>query len=361
MHTVRLRILAATVAMTMGCGMGDLDALTPDVPEGGAGSPLPGTPDGGDAATPPGSTSSSGGSSSGGEAGTTVTQPPNFKGKGQVFCTPIGSGTAAVIVNGIPRLFDVQLPANTSNMALLFQWHGWNQLPNDFKNTIVYDPPAGKWRAFDPNAFPMPLMIVTPYSMKLLPPIGLDWDIVDGSADTPFFEGMLECIQAQYKIDKTRIYSFGFSAGSVFTNLLSAKYPKIFAATISESGVWFGDPVQQKTITVPIMPWNWPALNPADGGNVLLTHGGPNDQVRPIVDLEKANIAAIPYLKTGGRTVTECTHNFGHTLAPDLTQAMIYQYMWAHQLGAPPIANLPASFPTPAKPLFSTACTLHKK
>lgn len=360
MHKVGLRILAAATTLMMACGSAGLDAFTPDEPDGGT--PGASSSSGGPASS---SSSSSGGGAEGGagpsDAGTSVTQPPNFKGDASVFCTPIGAGTAAIVVNGIPRLFDVQLPANTSNMALLFQWHGWNQLPGDFKNQIVYDPPAGQWKAFDPNAFPMPLMIVTPYSMKLLPPVGLDWDIVDGSTDTPFFEAMLQCIEQQYNIDKTRVYSFGFSAGSVFTNLLSAKYPKLFAATISESGVWFNDPVQQKTITVPIMPWKWPALNPAEGGNVLLTHGGPNDQVKPIVDLEKANIAAIPYLHAGGYTVTECTHNFGHTLAPDLTQTMIYQYMWAHRLGAPPLAALPGSFPTPAKPLFSTACTLHKK
>lgn len=275
-----------------------------------------------------------------------------------VQCNPIAAGTVSLTVNGTARTFSVQMPSDTSHMALLFLWHGFMQVPTDFANTIVYDVPRGEWVPFDPNAFPMPLMIVTPVDTKLLPPVGLDWDIVSGEKDFPYFEGMLQCIQQQFNIDKTRIYSFGFSAGAVFTDLLSAKYPHLFAATISESGAWFNDQAEWSDVTIPIIQWKWPAFNPADGGSVLLTHGGGND-FATVISLESANKKALPYLYNNGRTVTECYHTFGHTLDPDLTQSMYYDWMWAHQQGGPPLSGPIPSFPTVGRPVGATSCVFH--
>jgi predicted esterase len=284
---------------------------------------------------------------SGGSAGTV-----------NAVCSNIVAGTSTLTVNGTSRTFSVQLPANTSRMALLFLWHGFMQVPTDFANTIVYDVPAGKWVPFDPNGFPMPLMIVTPVDTKLLPPAGLDWDIVSGATDFPYFEAMLQCIKQQFQIDETRIYSFGFSAGAVFTDLLSAKYPHLFAATISESGAWFNDQAEWSDVTIPLIQWQWPSFNVADGGNVLLTHGGTND-FATVISLESANHKALPFLHDNGRTVTECAHTFGHTLDPDLTQRMYYDWMWAHQLGGSPISGLPGGFPTQANPVGATSCWFH--
>jgi len=273
-------------------------------------------------------------------------------------CNPIVAGTSTLSVNGTTRTFSVQLPADTSRMALLFVWHGWMQAPTDFANKIVYDVPSRSWVPFDPNAFPMPLMIVTPHDTKLIPPAGLDWDIASGAQDFPFFEAMLQCIEQQFNIDDTRIYSFGFSAGAVFTALLSAKYPDLFAATMSESGAWFNDQAEWSDVSVPIMQWQWPAFDAADRGNVLLTHGGPND-FATVISLESANQKALPFLHNNGRTVTECAHTFGHTLDPDLTQRMYYDYMWAHQLGGPPVTGLIPGFPTQAHPVGATTCRFH--
>jgi len=276
-------------------------------------------------------------------------------------CNPIGDGATTVGVNGKTRSYSVKLPADTSKMALLFVWHGFMQDPNTFANEIVFDTESRNWVPFDPNAFPMPLMIVTPTSTNLLPlapPAGLDWDISGGATDFPFFEGMLECINQQFNIDESRIYSFGFSAGAVFTNLLSAEYPHLFAATISESGAWFNDMAQWSDVSIPIVTWTWPDFDPADGGNVLLTHGGPED-FATVISLESANQKALPFLHGNGRTVTECSHTFGHTPDPDLTQDMYYDYMWRHQLGGPPLSGLPPEFPTQADPVGSTHCNFH--
>jgi predicted esterase len=299
-------------------------------------------------------------STTGGSTGSMVSSSSSGAGGGaaNIVCNPIAAGISTVGVNGTNRKFSVQMPADTSHMALLFLWHGWMQDPSTFANTIVYDVPGGQWVPFDPNAFPMPLMIVTPYDTKLIPPIGLDWDIVSGKLDFPFFEGMLQCIHQQFNIDDSRIYSFGFSAGAVFTDLLSAKYPHLFAATVSESGAWFNDMAEWSDVSIPIIQWKWPPFAPSDRGNVLLTHGGPNDYAT-VISLEDANQKALPFLHNNQRSVMECAHTFGHTLDPDLTQGMYYEYMWAHQLGAPPLSATLGDFPSQAHPVGATSCTFH--
>jgi predicted esterase len=326
-------------------------------------------PDGGSSG-PDGATGVPEGDASARDAGTYDAPPLSFDAGRQVQCNPIINGTSSLVVNGTTRQFEVQLPKDTSSsMALLFLWHGWNQQAATFASQVVYDVPSGQWVPFDPNAFPMPLLIVAPddtglFVVGVAGNVGLDWDIEPKSppVDFPFFEAMLQCIEQQFSLDTTRIYSFGFSAGAVFTDLLSAQYPHLFAATISESGAWFNDQAEQQQVLVnnaiPFIKWAWPAFNPADKGNVLLTHGGQNDYAT-IISLENANKEALPFLYNNDRTVVECTHNFGHTLEPDLTQAMIYEYLWDHQLGGPPLQGLPADFPTQANPVGETSCYFH--
>lgn len=296
-----------------------------------------------------------------GTGATPANPPPPFKTAANVTCKPIVDGTSSLVVNGKTRTFEVRLPANkVAKAALLFEWHGFLQNSDTFMNTVVYDPPAGAWKPFDPNAFNIPLITIAPRDENLIPVWGLDWDIVSGEKDFPFFEAMLTCVEAQFNVDTSRVYSIGFSAGAVFTNLLAAAYPKLFAATISESGTWFNDQSEWSEILVPLigtvfMKWMWPALTPADGGAVLVTHGGPND-FATVISLENCAEKALTFLYANGRDVTECTHLFGHTLEPDLTQAMYFQFMWEHQLGGPRPTTLTAGLPTPEHPLFDTRC-----
>jgi predicted esterase len=259
-----------------------------------------------------------------------------------VTCTPVAGGVGAVSTNnGSPRQFYVDVPTDTSQpMALMFSWHGYNQLPTDFRKQL----------GFDPNGASMPIVVVTPTDTGIFLPEGLDWDILksSGNVDFPYFEGMLQCLESQFNIDKTRVYSFGFSAGAVFTNLLDSQYPQLFAAIVTESGAWFSDPAEAATVLVNVEPWAWPPLNPADRGNVLMTHGGPND-FATILSLEAAAQAALPFLLKNQRTVIDCAHTLGHAIDPDVTNPLIYEYFLAHRLGQPsPFQDgkMPADFPS---------------
>jgi predicted esterase len=316
---------ALALAITMGCG-------------GSASEPMQAAPHHPSGSSDGGASSGSVGSSGGGSDAAGDAAPL------QVTCTPVAGGMGAVSVNNAAaRQYYVDLPKDTSQpMALLFSWHGYNQLPSDFRSLV----------AFDPNAASMPIVVVTPTDTKIFLPDGLDWYIrgSNGNVDFPYFQGMLSCLESELNIDKTRVYSFGFSAGAVFTNLLDSQWPHLFAAIVTESGAWFSDPAQVAAIVAggSTVQWDWPALNPADRGDVLMTHGGTND-FATIISIEQAAQAALPFLLKNNRTVVDCTHTAGHAIDPLVSNQAIYEYLLAHRLGQPSPyqgTQLPSDFPT---------------
>jgi poly(3-hydroxybutyrate) depolymerase len=275
------------------------------------------------------------------------------------FACPTGTATIApglntFRVNGQQRSFYADFPANTGGpMGVVFSWHGFGQATADFRAQVALKPDA------DPQR---PVVIVTPDDQGLLPPLGLDWNIVKGTgnADLAMFEAALGCLNAQYKIDADAIYSFGFSAGSVMTSLVHASYPTLVRAIVAESGAWFDDPAEVALVRVP-MPWDWPALPMpgtggggagtagggagALGGSVMLTHGGPTDvTVLDILSLEDAAQAAFPFLAQHWRVVVDCAHTQGHALAPDVSSDLIIQFLTSHHgTSTSSLSGLPAS------------------
>jgi predicted esterase len=250
------------------------------------------------------------------------------------YACPSGKVTAGLnsmtVDGGTARAFYADFPADPSRpMGVLFSFHGYTDTAEKFRQEA----------ALDPNANPaLPVVVVTPDDIGVTLPVGLDWNITttNGNPDIAFFESILGCLNAQYPIDPARIYSFGFSAGAVFTNLLHSTHPKLLGAVVAESGGWFNDPIEQQLVKGLTVDWEWPSLNPDDGGAVLLTHGGPTDvTVLGVFDLEKAAQAAFPFLKAENRVVIDCPHNLGHALDPDVTPAVVSKFISAHRAGDP--------------------------
>ncbi|HEY6561657.1 MAG TPA: hypothetical protein VI072_30510 [Polyangiaceae bacterium] len=245
----------------------------------------------------------------------------------------IAPGNNTITVNGVPRAFHADFPTDRSrSMGVLFSWHGFTDTVENHRRIS----------GLNPNADPaQPVVVVTPDDTGILPPLGLDWDIgkgtpADPNVDISFFEAMLGCLNVQYPIDATRIYSYGFSAGSVMTSLLHSRHPKLLSAIVNVSGAWFNDPAQEAMVNVFEVDWNWPPLNPEDGGAVLLTHGGPGDvTILNVMDLERAAQAAFPFLKAANRVVVDCPHNRGHIIHPEVTGAVVSRFISAHRAGQP--------------------------
>lgn len=280
------------------------------------------------------STGSTGDSESSTTSSPTTGDPPApvipFACPGDVAIVP---GLNTIQVGDKARTFLVDFPASpTRPLGVLFSWHGFGDSAENFRAALGLQPDG------DPAA---PVLIVTPEDSGLPPPIGLDWDIArgteaDANVDIAFFEAMLGCIHAQEDLDPTRIASLGFSAGSVMTSLLHSRYPELLGTIVNISGAWFNDPAQQDLVNIFTIDWNWPPLDPADGGVVLLTHGGPTDEtVLGILNLEDAAQAALPFLAAAGRVVVDCGHGQGHTPHPDITPAVISAFLSAHRTGQP--------------------------
>lgn len=241
----------------------------------------------------------------------------------------IVDGRNQLTVNGTTRAFYADFPRDASQpMGVIFSWHGFTDTPENHRNLASLDPDA------NPS---LPVIVVTPDDTGILPPLGLDWDIGkdEDNVDLMFFEAMLGCLNAQHDIDASRVYSYGFSAGSVMTALLHSTYPELLSAVICQSGAWFNDPAQIALVNVFDVAWSWPELSPTQGGAVLLTHGGPNDvTVLNVLDLEQSAQAAFPFLQNNERVVVDCPHDQGHVLHPDITSTVVSNFVSAHHASA---------------------------
>lgn len=320
-------------------------------PADGGGGATAGSTSTGASTTSTTSGSAGGGDGEGGEAGSSTTSAggddpgaggaggePGSGGAGTApaipFTCPGGSivdGENELQVGDRTRTLLADLPADTSGpVGVVFSWHGFGDSAPSFRAASALDPDA------DPS---LPLIVITPEDSGMLPPAGLDWDIArgtedDDNRDLAFFEAMLGCLDEQYAIDPSRIYTHGFSAGSVMSSLLHSRYPGLLSAIVNVSGVWFNDEAQQDLVNLISIDWNWPALDPADGGAVLLTHGGPDDvTVGNLMNLEDAAQAAFPFLAAANRVVIDCAHEQGHTPHPEVTPQIISRFLSMHRAG----------------------------
>jgi NAD(P)-dependent dehydrogenase (short-subunit alcohol dehydrogenase family)/predicted esterase len=275
--------------------------------------------------------------------GGSETTDTNGGGSGNLdrFVCP-GAGALAEGMNDIEvgdrtRSFYLEFPDDMIGpIGVVFSWHGYNDPGSDGD--------AAGWRSaaeVDANADPeFPVVVVTPFDVDFDPPIGLDWQLDEGTAesniDLAFFEAMLGCLNEQYELDPAHIHSYGFSAGSVMSSLIHSAYPDVVSAVVCVSGMWFNDPVQVEMINlIPVNP-SWPVLDPSDFGTVLLTHGGPNDvTVLNIANLENMAQAAFPFLAAAERVVIDCAHDNGHTLHPELTTEQVMKFFADHPAGEP--------------------------
>lgn len=353
----RRLVLGSTVLMlaavsTLACGGKTENTETPSITDLDSGGGNPGdNSDGTDAGGQAGANPDEDGGGTETDAGSGSSDTTNLDG----FTCPggtIASGkNEGFKVGGKTRAFLADFPSDTSKpWAVVFSWHGFGDEYGNFHDVLKFDPNT------DPN---VPAVVITPEDTKMLPPVGLGWDIKDGTSpskniDLAFFEAILGCLKAQQKIDATRIYSFGFSAGAVMTNMIHSRYPKLVPTVVTESGAWFNDKEETKLVNLPGIAWNWPALDPVDRGNVLLTHGGSKDVTAlNLLDLEKSAQAAVPFLLAAQRTVIDCKHDLGHHLHPDLKAANILSYLFAHRLGQP------SPFKDGQLTGYPGSCTLH--
>jgi polyhydroxybutyrate depolymerase len=63
-----------------------------------------------------------------------------------------------------------------------------------------------------------------------------EWNSEADSADLLFFDRMLETIEKRYCVDRDRVFSYGFSSGAYFTNLLACERGEVLRASAAIAG-----------------------------------------------------------------------------------------------------------------------------
>lgn len=280
-------------------------------------------------------------------------------------CPEVVEGLNVIHLGETERRFWVSSPgSSTTPRAAVFWFHGYSG-PRDPHTDALEDSARLDELGIRPDADPsFPFVRVLLEDTNLQPLSGLDWDI---RTDTPnrdldLFDTVVACVIAHRGVAPDRVFAAGFSAGATFANLLHSARGDMVRAIYTASGLWVNEPLNlelaNRVTILPLVRWDWPEIAPVEPGSaaVLLTHGGPSDNVpgspNPVPsNLTEAGRAAAAALVASGRVVIECEHDGGHVLHPEVTGQMVLDFFAAH-VGGGPSPWLTAAPPLPA------SCTL---
>jgi predicted esterase len=278
-------VLCAAVAAS-GCGSEDGGAA-------GSNSDAAGATDGACAGcdgSGEGDTGADGATSADGSADDTASagpQPPTpfaYSGK---TCPALNAGKNELWSWGVTRGVDLYLPKQTQGAPLLFLWHGLGDTKENFGPAMGAQSVANALGA----------IVVVPQSQGKVS--GWGWSTPqDAQEDASLFDDLLSCIDAQYDIDNTRVWTMGFSSGALWSSWLIMHRSSFIAAAVIWSG---GTGKTANTYTKPKrqMP-------------VLMAWGGQNDNA--FFSFDETTKAMSSALQSDGHYVVLCNHGLGHTI-----------------------------------------------
>ncbi|ORZ31304.1 hypothetical protein BCR44DRAFT_31627 [Catenaria anguillulae PL171] len=198
-------------------------------------------------------------------------------------------------------------------MSVLVHWHGTTSSPSEIQLTTYL-------------ASLRNTLVLTPASA--LGPLSFEWHLVQGDRmpDVWLMDDLVTCLSQSPRINTSRIYASGMSAGALHTTYLSLLRPHYLAAAVSFSGGISHLPLPAQNASVPP---NTPAdhafaklaprLTP-----ILATAGGPRDQViiqfpvttdrmqRTLWSVYEALQQTAP--GTSKPLVVRCDHDKGHRI-----------------------------------------------
>jgi hypothetical protein len=166
-------------------------------------------------------------------AGTTL--PSNGCGK----VNSMKTGTYYVTVNGKRREYIIDVPANYSSstpyrLIFGFHWMGGTAVNVATGNTV---PPAGCWKYYGlkriADSTKTYCIFVAPQGLGGAGATG--WPN-SGGEDVAFVDSMISIVESDLCIDKSRIFSVGFSYGGMMGNTLACERADVFRAIASHNG-----------------------------------------------------------------------------------------------------------------------------
>lgn len=133
-------------------------------------------------------------------------------------------------VAGAQRKAIVYAPSSAANAKtpVLFAFHGFGDTNENFQGVALEE----AW----PQAiviYPQGLPVTRSGSSA---PGWQTEKRAEGDRDLQFFDAALASLRVKYKVDDARVYATGFSNGAIFTYLLWAERPNVFAAFAAVAG-----------------------------------------------------------------------------------------------------------------------------
>lgn len=304
-----------------------------------------------------GSATDSGGSpDAGGEDATGAAQGPwTPKPYSGGTCPGIIGGAQLFASGGVDRRLVVAMPAQPEGAPVLFLWHGLGDSPENFSGAFGASALADQYGVI--------VVAPEPISGPIFPPdlpdavAGLVGNFIpetwaffgEPEADLMLFDDVVSCLDAFYDIDRSRVYTAGFSAGAMWSTLLvmhRADY--LAAAALFSGGSMFVE------IDLGNLPPPYNGLNLGEGKVVaadtryqtpprkiplLLTWGGMADYLEFVqgmpqyaFDFDAAAQAFIAGAKQDGLSMVTCNHGGGHT-PPAGAQVWGMDFLFRHAFG----------------------------
>lgn len=132
--------------------------------------------------------------------------------------------TLSFQVAGKTRHSVVHVPSGTSKPAVVFFIHGATGSGANFQRETRGDAIADREK------------FIAVYPSASATGASGTWDDMRGTGNFPFFQALIDTLNARYQIDKNRIYMTGFSQGGFISFAAGCFYSDVFAAIAPVSG-----------------------------------------------------------------------------------------------------------------------------
>ena len=249
-------------------------------------------------------------------------------------CPDLQTGSVEISAAGNSRTMQLYLPAEPKGAGVLFLWHGLGDSAKNFASAMGAKNLAEQ----------LGVIVAVPNSCCAYPVQkaccnqATGWNFAgEFDRDLSLFDGAISCLDQQHAIDRTRIYSSGFSAGALWTTFLLMNRGEYLAAAGPMSGGING-----------FNPWT-PTKRAVP---VIDTSGGPTDTFGGgIIDFQASTEELNSELRKAGHFVVHCQHSLGHTV-PSAMAKFVMEFLVAHRWGdstSPMAAGLPAKAPSGCK------------
>ncbi len=211
-------------------------------------------------------------------------------------------------VDGMSRQALVYAPAASSTEArpVLLAFHGYGDVAQNFQRTALHE----VW----PEAIVVYFQGLT--TGRGLP--GWQVEVGAGNRDLKLVDVAIASLREMYAVDEDRIYATGFSNGGMFTYLLWAERPEVFAAYAPVAA-------RLRASVVPEQPR--PVLHVAGEGDLVVDYAA---QVAAIEIAVEVNGVGAQASSCG----TGCTLYGGHTSTPVMSWIHPGAHVWPEETSA---------------------------